>query len=115
MSSRRLSGFAACAFLLALYASAHAQPSQTLARIGYVFATSSSVAAPRVEAFQQGLRELGYLEGKNIVIEWRYAENECRLTSLTAELLHLKVKVIVTGGGVATRSAKEPRQQFRLS
>ncbi len=93
--------------LLALHASAQAQPSQTFARIGYVFATSVSVAAPRVEAFQEGLRDLGYIEGKNIVIDWRYAENERRLASLTAELLHLKVNVIVTGGGVATRAAKE--------
>jgi putative ABC transport system substrate-binding protein len=86
---------------------AEAQHAQTLPRIGYVFATSRSVAGPRVEAFQQGLRELGYIEGKNILIEWRYAENERRLASLTAELLHLKVNVIVTGGGVATRSAKQ--------
>jgi putative ABC transport system substrate-binding protein len=107
LSSQKVICFAACALLLALHGSAQAQPSQTFARIGYVFATSSSVAAPRVEAFQQGLRELGYIEGKNILIEWRYAENERRLASLTAELVHLKVNVIVTGGGVATRSAKQ--------
>lgn len=94
-------------FILASGHYAEAQQPQTTARIGYVFATSRSVAAPRVEAFQQGLRELGYVEGKNIVIEWRYAENESRLASLTAELLHLKVEVIVTGGGVATRAAKQ--------
>jgi putative tryptophan/tyrosine transport system substrate-binding protein len=107
LSSQKVICFAVCAWLLAFHASAQAQPSQTFARIGYVFATSSSVAAPRVESFQQGLRELGYVEGKNILIDWRYAENERRLASLTAELLHLKVNVIVTGGGVATRSAKE--------
>jgi hypothetical protein len=107
LSSQKLICFAVCALFLALYASAQAQPSQTFARIGYVFDTSVSIAAPRVEAFQQGLRELGYVEGKNIVIEWRYAENERRLASLTAELLHLKVNVIVTGGGVATRAAKQ--------
>jgi putative tryptophan/tyrosine transport system substrate-binding protein len=104
---RRFVCYSVCALLLALYASAQAQQPQTFARIGYVFATSSSVAAPRAEAFRQGLRDLGYVEGKNIVIEWRYAENERRLASLTAELLQLKVNVIVTGGGVATRSAKE--------
>jgi putative tryptophan/tyrosine transport system substrate-binding protein len=106
MMSRSLC-YTLCALLLALYASAQAQQPQTFARIGYVFATSSSVAAPRGEAFRQGLRDLGYVEGKNIVIEWRYAENERRLASLTAELLQLKAHVIVTGGGVATRSAKE--------
>jgi putative tryptophan/tyrosine transport system substrate-binding protein len=107
VSSQKIIGFAVCALLLAFYGSAQAQPSQTFARIGYIVATSHSVAAPRVEAFQQGVRELGYVEGKNIGIEWRYAEDERRLALQMAELLHLKVNVIVTGGGVATRAAKQ--------
>jgi putative ABC transport system substrate-binding protein len=62
----------------------------------------------RIEAFRQGLRELGYVEGKNIVIEWRYAEGKLdRLLALVAELVRLKVNVIVTGGPGATRPAKE--------
>ena len=61
----------------------------------------------RIEAFRQGLRELGYVEGKNIVIEWRYAEGKLdRLPALAAELVHLKVDVIVTGGPANPR-AKE--------
>ena len=53
----------------------------------------------RIEAFRQGLRELGYVEGKNIVIEWRYAEGKLdRLPALAAELVRLKVDVIVTAG-----------------
>ena len=53
----------------------------------------------RTEAFRQGLRELGYVEGKNIVIEWRYAEGKLdRLPALVAELVRLKVDIIVTGG-----------------
>ena len=62
----------------------------------------------RIEAFRQGLRELGYVEGKNIGIEWRYAEgNFDRLPALAAELVRLKVDVIVTSGPQATRRAKE--------
>jgi putative ABC transport system substrate-binding protein len=62
----------------------------------------------RTEAFRQGLRELGYVEGKNIVIEYRYAEEKLdRLPALAAELVRLKVDVIVSGGPGATRPAKE--------
>ena len=70
--------------------------------------TSPSAISARVEAFRQGLRELGYVEGKNIVIEWRYAEGKLdRLPALAAELVRLKVDIIVTGGPAATRAAKE--------
>jgi putative ABC transport system substrate-binding protein len=61
----------------------------------------------RIEAFRQGLRELGYVEGKNIVIEWRSTEDKPdRLPALATELVSLKVDVIVTGGPSATRAAK---------
>ena len=77
-------------------------------RIGYLAAASLSAFATRTEAFRQGLRELGYVEGKNIIIEYRYAEGKLdRLPALAAELVRLKVDVIVTGGAPATRSAKE--------
>ena len=63
---------------------------------------------PRIEAFRQGLRELGYVEGKNIVIEWRWAEGKLdRLPALAAELVRLKVDVIVTAGPAVTRVRKE--------
>ena len=62
----------------------------------------------RIEAFRQGLRELGYVEGKNILIEYRYAEGKPdRARALAAELVRLKVDVIVTAGSGATRAAKE--------
>ena len=67
-----------------------------------------SANAARIEAFRQGLRELGYVEGKNIVIEWRSAEGKLdRLPALAAELVRLKVDVIVTAGSAVTRAAKE--------
>ena len=62
----------------------------------------------RTEAFRQGLRELGYVEGKNIIIEWRFAEgNPNRTPALLADLVRLKVDVIVTGGSGVTHLAKQ--------
>jgi len=100
--------FAFCAMLLALCVSAQAQQPTKITRIGYLAAASLSVNAARVEAFRQGLRKLGYVEGKNIFIEWRSAEGKLdRLPALAAELVHLNVDIIVTGGRSVTRAAKE--------
>src|SRR5207249_308904 len=94
--------------LLAVGAIAEAQQPVKITRIGYVDAVSLSVNAARVEAFRQSLRKLGYVEGKNIFIEWRSADGKLdRLPALAAELVHLKVDIIVTGGRSATRAAKE--------
>jgi putative ABC transport system substrate-binding protein len=88
-------------------AEAQQQPKK-VPRIGYLNTASLSVLAERIEAFRQGLRELGYVEGKNIFIEWRHAEgNLDRLPALAAELVRLKVDVIVTTGPTTTRPAKE--------
>jgi putative ABC transport system substrate-binding protein len=73
-----------------------------------LLASSVSASASRVQAMQQGLRELGYVEGKNIVIEQRYAEGKPdRVPALAAELVRLKVDIIVTAGPLPTRAAKE--------
>ena len=89
-------------------ARAEAQQPTKVPRIGYLSANSLSANVGRIEAFRQGLRELGYVEGKNIVIEWRYAEGKFdRLPALAAELVRLKVDIIVTAGPQATRAAKE--------
>ena len=86
---------------------AEAQPTK-IPRIGYLGANSFSVNTDRPEAFRQGLRELGYIEGNNIAIEWRSAEGkQDRLPALAAELVRLKVDIIVTGGPPSTRAAKE--------
>jgi putative tryptophan/tyrosine transport system substrate-binding protein len=101
-------GFALCAMLFALSVSAEAQQPKKIPRIGYLSAVSRSTNATRVEAFRQGLSELGYVEGKNIVIEWRYAEGKLdRVPALAAELVRLKVDVIVTSGQASTRPANE--------
>jgi putative tryptophan/tyrosine transport system substrate-binding protein len=68
----------------------------------------SAFEKDRSEAFRQGLRDLGYVEGKNIVIEWRNGDGKPdRLRELASELVRLKVDVIVTAGGTSTRAAKE--------
>jgi ABC-type uncharacterized transport system substrate-binding protein len=96
------------AVLLALCSSAMAQQPKKVPRIGFLLATFASVQESRLEAFRQGLRDLGYIEGQNITIEYRWAEGKLdRLPDLAAELVRLKVDVIVTGGPTATRPAKE--------
>ena len=93
--------------ILLLTATAEAQQSTKVVPIGYLTGESLSANAARTESFRQGLRELGYMEGKNIVIEWRYAEGKLnRLPELAAELVRLKVNVIVTGAPAANRAAK---------
>src|SRR5438874_13748195 len=100
-------GLALSALLFALGALADAQQPKKIPRVGFLGTASPSAAAARMEALRQGLRELGYVDGKNIIIEQRYAEEKLdRLPALTAELVHLKVDVIVTVGPEATRPAK---------
>ena len=94
--------------LLAVGTFAEAQQPTKVPRIGYLSASSASSISFRVEALRQGLRELGYVEGKNIVIEQRYAEGKPdRVPALAAELVRLTVNVIVTAGPLPTRAAKE--------
>jgi putative ABC transport system substrate-binding protein len=94
--------------LFALCIPALAQQPAKIARIGYLTAASPLPISPRTEAFRQGLHELGYVEGKNIVIEYRYAEAKLdRLPALATELVRLRVDIIVTAGPIPTRSAKE--------
>src|SRR6266542_4814921 len=86
---------------------AQAQQPTTIPRIRFLITSSPSVIAPRMDAFRQGLRALGYVEGKNIVIEPRHAEGKLdRLPALAAELVRLNVDVIVTSGPTATHPAK---------
>ena len=108
MNNQKLGSFALCAMLVALGSFAEAQQPMKVPRVGYLSAPSRSAQSARHEAFRQGLRELGYVEGKNIVIEWRDAEGQLeRLPDLAAELVRLKVDVIVAGGLPAARAAKQ--------
>jgi len=85
---------------------AEAQQPAKIPRIGILIAASATSFSPRVEALRQRLRELGYVEGKNILIEVRYAEgNRERSADLAAELVRLKVDVIVTNGVSAAKKA----------
>jgi len=100
--------FAIVVALTVCGARAEAQQATKIPRIGYLTGATADGQTARIEAFQQGLRELGYVEGKNIVVEYRYAElKPARLPALAADLVRLKVDVIVTSAGGMTRAAKE--------
>jgi putative ABC transport system substrate-binding protein len=87
---------------------ADAQPMAKVPRIGLLSAGSPLTSRASVEAFQQGLRDLGYVEGQNLAIEYRYAEGKGeRLPELAAELVRLPVAVIVAGGSSAIRAAQQ--------
>ena len=84
---RTLHSLVLATVFLATVSFAEAQQPTKVPRIGYLSNASLSAQAARVEAFRQGLRELGYIEGKNIVVEYRYAEEKLdRLPALAAEL-----------------------------
>ena len=106
--SNKVFWLALCAVLFALCLSAEAQRPNKITRLGVLIGASPSATSGRIEAFRQGLRELGYAEGKNIVIEYRYAEGKLdQLPALAAELVRLKVDVILTSGAASTRPAKK--------
>jgi putative ABC transport system substrate-binding protein len=106
--SKRTFVFALGAIFLTLSLPSEAQQPTKIPRIGHLIATSPSASPARIEAFRQGLRELRYVEGKNIIIEWRYAEGKLdRLPALAAELVGLNVDVIVSAGPPDTRAAKQ--------
>src|SRR5262249_28468840 len=95
--SRSVFCFASVAIVLALsFPVESQQPKKKVPRIGLFFGASASSNIDRTEAFRQGLRDLGYIEGKNILIEYRFAERKLdQVPSLVAELVQLKVDVLV--------------------
>src|SRR5262245_19926178 len=97
MKKAALSSILVAVVLVALVVKAEAQQPKKIARIGILSPFSASDTAPWHRAFQQGLRERGWIEGQNIVIEYRYAEGKNnRLPDLAAELVRLEVDIIVT-------------------
>jgi putative ABC transport system substrate-binding protein len=106
--NRKVFGLAFSAMLLALCVCADAQQPAKMPRIGYLTGTSLSVASARTDAFRQGLRDAGYIEGKNIVIEWRSWEGKPdRQRPFAADLVKQKVDVIVAVGAGDVRVARE--------
>jgi len=102
-------GFVALGVTFAMCgAVAQAQQAKKVPRIGFLWGSTPDAEKNRLAAFKQGLRDLGYVEGKNILVEYRYAEGKLdRSPSLVAELVQLKVDVIVVTFLPGTRAAKE--------
>jgi ABC-type uncharacterized transport system substrate-binding protein len=99
---------AVCAMLFALWSVAEAQQAKKVPRIGYLSGSDPKGAARGVEAFRQGLQDLGYIEGRNILIEYRHAEGKRdRFPSLATELVQLKVDVLFVSVLTAVRAAKQ--------
>ena len=97
-----------CAILYALSFSVHAQQTGKIPRIGYLDGSTASGSAVLLEAFRQELSKLGWIEGKNIIIEYRFAEQrQERLPELAAELVRLKFDLIVTAGAPPALAAKK--------
>ena len=108
-SDFRLVIFVFCALLFALCSAASAQQPKTIPRVGILFIGGHN--QPHLEAFKQGLREHGYREGKNVFLEYRYAEGKVdRLSSLANDLVQLKVDVIVVTAELSARAARQATQ-----
>ena len=106
--TRQLFCLALCALLFAFCFPLQAQEAKKVPRVGYVRVVGGpSPPGPNVEAFRQGLQNLGYVEGKNILIDFRYAEGKPdRVPSLVADLVQAKVDVFISGDAPAIRAAK---------
>ena len=107
--------FTICALLLALSVPVEAQQMGKVARVGFLGNSTAALEANLIGPFREGLRDLGYVEGKNIVIEWRWAEGKYeRFPSLIAELIASKVDLIVTAGTPASLAVKKATMSIPL-
>ena len=105
---KKIIGLALSAMLFALCASAEAQQPGKVPRIGFLDPSTASGIAVLLEAFRQELSKLGWIEGKNITIEYRFAEQKSeRLPELAADLVRLKVDLIVVSGPPSALAAKK--------
>src|SRR5918996_2861191 len=102
--------------LVVVGALAHAQPQRKVPRLGFLAPDSQSASSIRTEAFRQGLRELGYVEGQNIVIDYRFGDGKReRFPDLAAELERLKVDIIVSAGGnVVTQAVQQATNRIPI-
>jgi len=112
---KKITRRAFCSMLLALPFPARAQQTKKVPRIGYLAGASAAAETSRVEEFRRRLRELGYVEDRNIVIEYRYAEGKFeRLADLAAELVNLKVDLIVALSTPAAQVVKKATQTIPI-
>jgi putative ABC transport system substrate-binding protein len=113
--NKKIFGFVLSTMLFALCFPAGAQQPKKIAKIGYLLPSTPAAAAHLLEAFRQGLRELGYVEGKTFVLELRHGEAKAeRLPDLARELVGLKVDVIVTATDVAIAAVKRETQTIPI-
>jgi putative ABC transport system substrate-binding protein len=105
---KRIIVLALCSLLLAPCSAVVAQQAKKVPRIGFLGNSTAALEANLIGPFREGLRDLGHVEGKNIVIEWRWAEGKYeRFPALIAELIASKVEVIVTAGTPASLAVKK--------
>jgi len=105
--SKRIFSFALCAMLFVLCGSVDAQQTGKIFRIGFLDPSTASSSAARLESFWQEMRKLGWIEGKNIAIEYRFADQKAqRIPELTADLVRLKVDLIIVTDGLSALAAK---------
>src|SRR5262245_6200624 len=103
---RKITVLMLCVMLFALCFPAVAQRTKKVPRIGFLIAATRDTQSARTEAFRQGLRELGYIEGQNVAVEYRYAEGRTdRLPELAADLVRLQVDLIVASNNIVARDA----------
>src|SRR5215813_8647514 len=104
-----------CAMLFALCSLAAAQQPKKIAKIGYLFASTPAATAKNVEAFRQGMRELGHVEGKTFVLELRYGEARAeRFPEMARELVGLKLDMIVAATDVVIAAVKRETQTIPI-
>jgi putative ABC transport system substrate-binding protein len=102
-------------FFLTTASLAHAQQPKKITKIGYLLPSTPAATAHNIEAFRQGMRELGYVEGKTFVLELRYGEGRAeRISELARELVSLKVDVIVTATDLAIAAVKRETQTIPI-
>jgi putative ABC transport system substrate-binding protein len=111
----RLACYTLCALLCVSSYPAEAQESKNIPRVGFLSAGAGQDDRDRLAVFREGLRELGYVEAKNILIEYRFADGKLdRLPELAAGLARLNVNIIVTAGNEAVQSAKNATQTIPI-
>src|SRR3989338_6830737 len=113
--NKKISAFLLATILLAAVPLAEAQQPAKVHRIGFLGNSTAALEANLVGPFREGLRDLGYVEGRNILIEYRWAEGKYeRFPALIAELIALKVELIVTAGTPATQAYQKARTSIPL-